>query len=70
MPDGAGLDLGPLQELCGTRCIISNIQAQCVWAMDGDTRGAALALVIIILACTAILVGTHATELIGSVPPR
>jgi hypothetical protein len=39
--------------------------------MDGDTRNAVLALaVIIILACAAILVGTHATELIGSVQPH
>jgi hypothetical protein len=32
--------------------------------MDGDTRSAVLAWVVIILACTAILVGTHAAELI------
>jgi hypothetical protein len=36
--------------------------------MDGDTRNAVLALVVIILACAAILVGAHATELIGIVP--
>jgi len=38
--------------------------------MDGDTRGVMLGLVVIILACTALLVGTYATELVGSLPAR
>ena len=37
--------------------------------MDGDTQSVMLALVVIILACTAIFVGTYAAELIESVPP-
>ena len=70
MRDGTGLDVSPLLELCGTRWVISDIKAQWVCAMDGDTRSVVLALVVIILACTAILASTYSTELMGSVPPH
>src|SRR5262245_46506320 len=59
-----------LQELCGTRCVISDIRAQWVCAMDGDTRSVVLAFVVVVLACTAIFVGTHASELMGSLSAR
>ena len=39
-------------------------------AVDGDTRSVVLALVLIILACTVILVGAYSAELIGRVPLR
>jgi len=59
-----------LQELCGTRCVISDRKAQWECAMDGDTRSVVLAFVVVVLACTAIFVGTHASELMGSLSAR
>ena len=38
--------------------------------MDGDTRTVVLAFVVVVLACTAISVGTHASELMGSLSAR
>jgi hypothetical protein len=37
--------------------------------MDEHTSGAVLGLLAIILACTAVFVGTYGTELIGSLRP-
>jgi hypothetical protein len=50
--------------------IIAELKNGVGYAMDGDTRGVMLGLVVIILACTALLVGTYATELVGSLPAR
>src|SRR5262249_55624996 len=62
-----GLDLGPLQKLYRAGSYYPRPRSAVGCAMDGDTRNAVLALTAIILACAAILVGTHATELTGSV---
>src|SRR5262245_50146541 len=67
MRDGTGLDLGPLQKLYRAGSYYPRPRSAVGCAMDGDTRNAVLALTAIILACAAILVGTHATELTGSV---
>jgi len=66
MLDGAGLDFGPLQELCRTGSVISEGGMRHGW---GHAKCSA-ALVLIILACTVILVGAYSAELIGSVPLR
>ena len=62
------LDLGPLQKLYRAGSYYPRPRSALGCAMDADTRNAALALVVVVLACTAIFVGTHATELMGIVP--
>jgi hypothetical protein len=64
MPNGAQnrptqLDLGPLQNLCRTGSYQSRDCSAAGCAMDEDTRGVVLGLVVIILASVALIAGSY-----------
>src|SRR5262245_58517965 len=63
------LDLGPLPKHCRSGSYYFGIGAQWGSAME-STGYVMVSLVVIILACMAIFVGTYATELIGTLPVR